>query len=59
MTRFDIERVIESKNELRRELAARPVAEKLRTLDALLHRARTIKRATPIRSVRADDTRRQ
>lgn len=48
MTRFDIEKITASKAELRRELAARPVAEKLRMLDELLRRARTIRRAKPI-----------
>jgi len=50
MSRFDIERVTASKDAFRRELAARPVAEKLRMLDELLRRSRVIKRATPIGS---------
>ena len=36
---FDLQKMIESKRALRRELAARPVAEKLRMLDALRERA--------------------
>lgn len=53
MSRFDIEKVGHSKNAFRRELAARPVAEKLRVLDELLRRSRVIKRATPIESENA------
>ena len=36
---FDLQKMIESKRALRRELVARPVAEKLRMLDALRERA--------------------
>ena len=36
---FDLEKILESKRALRRQLAARPVAEKLRMLDALRERA--------------------
>ena len=36
---FDLEKILESKRALRRELAARPIAEKLRMLDALRERA--------------------
>jgi len=36
---FDLEKIIESKRALRRDLAARPIAEKLRMLDALRERA--------------------
>jgi len=36
---FDLEKILESKRALRRELAARPIAEKLRMLDALHQRA--------------------
>lgn len=42
---FDLQRMIESKREMRRKLAARPVAEKLVMLDALRDRARTILKA--------------
>ena len=35
---FDLQKILESKRALRRHLAARPVAEKLRMLDALRER---------------------
>ena len=44
---FDLQKMIESKRALRRELAARPVAEKLRMLDALRERALAIRPAKP------------
>lgn len=40
---FDLEKVLESKRALRRDLAARPLAEKLRMLDALRERALTLR----------------
>jgi hypothetical protein len=40
---FDLEKIIESKRALRRKLAALPVAEKLRMLDALRERDLTIR----------------
>ena len=39
---FDLQKILESKRALRRNLAARPVAEKLRMLDALRERALAI-----------------
>lgn len=45
---FNLQRVLESKRALRRNLAARPVAEKLRMLDALRERALTLRGATPM-----------
>ena len=42
---FDLQRILESKRALRRDLASRPVAEKLAMLDALRDRARTIREA--------------
>jgi len=42
---FDLQRILESKRALRRNLASRPVAEKLAMLDALRDRARTIRAA--------------
>ena len=36
---FDLEKILASKRARRRQLAARPVAEKLRLLDALRERA--------------------
>lgn len=44
--RFDLQKIIESKRALRRNLAARPVAEKLRMLDALRERELAIRRRT-------------
>lgn len=41
---FDLKRIIESKRKLRRDLASRPVGEKLAILDALRERAVTIGR---------------
>ena len=35
---FDLQKILESKRALRRDLAARPVAEKLRMLDAMRER---------------------
>ena len=43
---MDIKAVIASKNALRRDLAARPIAEKLRMLDALRERALALRSAT-------------
>jgi hypothetical protein len=40
---FDLQKIIESKRALRRNLAARPIAEKLRMLDALRERELTIR----------------
>jgi hypothetical protein len=45
---FDLRKILESKRALRRNLAARPVAEKLRLLDALRERELVIRgRAGP------------
>ncbi len=40
---FDLKKILESKRALRRHLAARPVAEKLRLLDALRERQLAIR----------------
>lgn len=40
---FDLQRIIESKRAWRRELAQRPVAEKLAMLEALRDRTRTLR----------------
>jgi hypothetical protein len=40
---FDLQKILESKRTLRRNLAARPVAEKLRMLDALRERQLAIR----------------
>jgi hypothetical protein len=42
---FDLQRILESKRALRRNLARRPLAEKLAMLDALRNRTRTIRAA--------------
>jgi hypothetical protein len=44
---FDLQKILESKRVLRRELAARPLAEKLRMLDALRERALATRPAKP------------
>ncbi|MGD0258689.1 MAG: hypothetical protein ABSD29_02565 [Verrucomicrobiota bacterium] len=44
---FDLQKILESKRALRRELAARPLAEKLRLLDVLRERALSIRPAKP------------
>ena len=40
---FDVQKILESKRVLRRDLASRPVAEKLRMLDALRERELAIR----------------
>ena len=40
---FDLARILESKRALRRDLAARPIGEKLRMLDALRERALSLR----------------
>ena len=49
---FDLQKIIESKRALRRKLAALPVAEKLRMLDALRERELAIRG----RSVHSDSS---
>ena len=49
---FDLQKILESKRALRRNLAARPVAEKLRLLDALREREFAIRG----RAVRSDSS---
>jgi hypothetical protein len=44
---FNLHQILASKRALRRELAARPLAEKLRMLDALRERALAIRPAKP------------
>jgi hypothetical protein len=44
---IDLQEILKSKCALRRELAARPVAEKLRMLDALRERALAIRPVKP------------
>ena len=43
---FDLEKILESKRALRRDLAARPIAEKLRMLGALREHALTLRAAS-------------
>ena len=45
---FNLQKMIESKRDLRRELAARPLVEKLRMLDALRERALALRPAKPV-----------
>ncbi len=40
---FDLQKILESKRNLRRDLAARPIGEKLRMLDALRERELAIR----------------
>jgi len=40
---FDLQKILESKRALRRDLAARPIAEKLRLLDAMRERELAIR----------------
>lgn len=44
---FDLQEILKGKRALRRELAALPVAEKLRMLEALRERALAIRPAKP------------
>jgi hypothetical protein len=44
--KFEFHNIGESKSALRKELAARPIAEKLRMLDALRERTLSIRRAS-------------
>lgn len=49
---FDLQAILESKRALRRDLAARPIAERLRMLDALRERELAIRG----RAVHSDST---
>lgn len=51
---FDLEKILESKRALRRHLAARPVSEKLRMLDALRERSLTLRASSGRVSVDTD-----
>ncbi|MFM8358230.1 MAG: hypothetical protein ACKOET_06695 [Verrucomicrobiota bacterium] len=46
---FDIQKILESKREFRRGLAALPIGEKLRLLDALRERQLTLGKGSPMR----------
>jgi hypothetical protein len=52
---FDLESILESKRALRRRLAASPISEKLRMLDALRERAVVIRGATIGESARVQE----
>ena len=52
---FDLEKMLQSKRAMRRELAARPLAEKLAMLDMLRERTLTLRAATLPARVLADD----
>ena len=51
---FDLERILESKRAHRRELAARPIAEKLRMLDALRERALVLRASSKVEPAEPD-----
>lgn len=44
---FDLQKILESKRAFRRDLAARPVAEKLRMLDSMRERELAIRGSAP------------
>jgi hypothetical protein len=44
---FDLQEILKNKRALRRDLAARPLAEKLRMLDALHERAIAVRSTKP------------
>jgi hypothetical protein len=44
---FDLQRILESKRAFRQRLAAQPIAEKLRMLDALRARTLSLRSAAP------------
>lgn len=46
MSDFDLEKMLQSKRETRRELAARPIAEKLAMLEAMRERSLAMRAAT-------------
>jgi hypothetical protein len=45
---FDLAKILESKRAYRRQLAAKPIAEKLRMLDAMRERALTLRESKPV-----------
>lgn len=51
---FDFQKILESKEARRRDLAARPIAEKLRILDALRERELAIRGRRPSSVVRKE-----
>jgi hypothetical protein len=52
---FDWQKVTESKKAYRKKLAARPIAEKLRLLDAMRERALAIRSATVTKTTRVEE----
>jgi hypothetical protein len=53
--KFDINEMVKSKEAFRQRLAALPIAEKLRLLDAMRERAVTIREATHRESITAHE----
>ena len=51
---FDLERILESKRARRRELATRPIAEKLRMLDALRERTLALRASSKLETPATD-----
>jgi hypothetical protein len=51
----DLQRILDGKRALRRDLASRPVAEKLAMLEMLRERTRAIRGARPHGTVRSRD----
>jgi hypothetical protein len=52
---FDWQKVTESKKAYRKKLAARPIAEKLRLLDAMRERAIATRSATVTKTTRVEE----
>ena len=48
---FDLQKILESKRAFRRDLAARPIGEKLRMLDAMRERELAIRGRPPMRTL--------
>jgi hypothetical protein len=44
---FDLKKMLQNKREMRRDLASRPIAEKLAMLNALRERSLALRAATP------------
>lgn len=51
---FDLTRILESKREFQRRLAARPIEEKLAMLDALRTRAIALRESRPVAETAAE-----
>jgi len=48
---FDLQRILESKRAYRQTLAVKPIAEKLRLLDAMRERAVAIRQSAPATNI--------